>query len=130
MDEIRNSPVDFVPNAPEIALDRKIKRINSECERRILAIFSTQDQINILAACLAKIIGEAIDEDIRGVSSAAYFAARDRDRAGELLRVIMQHRQAAEALKVYCARNPALLGAIDVASEKHWPKRKAPSDEN
>lgn len=128
MSEERNAPVDFIPNESKIALDRKLKRIDGECERRILARFSVQEQINILAACLAKLIGETPSEDIRGVSSAAYHAARDRARAGEMLATISEHRHAAEALKVYCTRNPAQLAAIDVGADRHWPKRK-PSDE-
>lgn len=130
MSEAESRRGEFVPDHAQITLERKKRRIDDECARRIAGIFPLQDQIAILAACLMRIMGTPAGSEIRGVTSAAYHLERDRARAADMLRCISEHRHAAEALKVYCARNPASIAAIDVSAAKYWPAMKGPHNED
>lgn len=130
MSEAPGRDAEFIPNQREITLGRKIKRIDTECARRIAELYPLQDQINILVAMLFKLTGAEASQEIKGVASAAYHLARDRDRAPAFFKCVSDHRHAAEALKVYCERNKDRLAAIDVAAAHHWPKKEGPADEN
>lgn len=123
---------EFVPNNREITLARKIKRIETECSRRISEIYPLQEQINILVSMLADQFGFEPSAEIQGVSSEAYIFARDRSRCHAYLKTLAAHRAAADRLKLHCARNLERLAAIDVSNPRHWPQAEKGSqtDEN
>lgn len=126
------SAAEFIPNQREITLARKIKRIDDECSRRIQRAFPLQDQVNILVSMLAESFGFTPGAEIRGVSSQAYVIAKDRGRVVEYVRCVIEHRHAAEALKLHAARNLPLINSIDVSLASHWPAetRKALPDDD
>jgi hypothetical protein len=112
---------EFLPNNREITLGRKLKRIDTECARRISEIYPLQEQINILVSMLADQFGFEPSAEIEGVSSEAYIFAKDRTRCAEYIRTLAAHRAAADRLKLYCGRNLDRLAAIDVSNSRHWP---------
>lgn len=122
---------EFIPNSREISLDRKCARIDRECEKRIQAHFSIQQQLYAFASALAPMLGYSPASSIVGVSSESYIAAKDKDRQAEVCRCILAHRAAAEALKVYCSRNIAQINSIDVSAARFWPPApKGPTNED
>lgn len=111
-------------------LDRKLRRVDAECERRIQAAFPLQEQLCLTAALLAGASGFVPSPEIQGVYSQGYIIARDRDRAREMIRTMIEHRQAAEALKLKIVRSAPHAQSIDVGSAKHWPASKGIENED
>ena len=115
----------------EITLARKCARIERECEKRIQAHYSLQVQLYAFASALAPALGYTPGQNIVGVSSENYIAVRDKRRGAEICRCILEHRAAAEALKVFCARNIQQINSVDVSAARFWPPApKGPENED
>ena len=114
-------PAEFLPNRPEITLVKKCQRIERECEKQIQAFYPVQVQLYIFASVMHRQLGYTPASEIVGVSSEGYLVDKDAARAPDLARCILEHRQAADALKIYVSRHAAQIHSIDVSSAKFWP---------
>lgn len=118
------------PDTTARDLERKLRRVDVECERRLQAIYPMQEQLFLMAAMLAGRVGFVPSVEIRGIHSQGYIVARDSARGLEMIRAMIEHRHAAEALKLLIVRNPMHAQSIDVASAKHWPALKGIENED
>ena len=121
---------EFIPSATETALERKLKRIDRECERRIEALFPIQAQLFLMVSMLADLTGYGKQLQKSGESSAGYLMARDRERVIAYMQAVTDHRHAAEALKAYVANHPTEIHSIDVNASKWWVKIRTKTDAN
>lgn len=130
MTEGRDAPAYVSADTSERDLKRKLRRVDAECERRILAAWPTSEQLFLLAVLAAQIAGVKPREEIRGVGSQSYLVAREKQRAAEMITAMIDHRHAAEALKLAIVRSPAQMQSIDVGNPKYWPAAKGAQHED
>lgn len=130
MTDSKDAPAYVSADTSERDLKRKLRRVDTECERRILAAWPASEQLFLLAVLAAQIAGVKPREEIRGVGSQSYLVAREKQRAAEMITAMIDHRHAAEALKLAIVRSPANMQSIDVGNPKYWPAEKGAPNEN
>lgn len=120
---------EFVVRPGSDAIERKARKADQECERRIISAYPIQRQIFLALSLLYDLAGYSGDDQIRGVSSIDYIISRDKSDVKKFMRFVNSHRAAADALKTHIARNSDEIPRIDVTAEKWWPQARDYSDE-
>ena len=120
---------EFLPDRKLSAVQRFVKQIDREMNRRIQAKFPLQEQNFMIVSLLAQIIGIEGSTEIKGVSSEEYLFARDRVKVRGFIACVIRHRHAAEALQERVNSNKQLVNEIDLTEDKWWESAGAEHDD-